>query len=379
MAALCEPAARVLVVQATGWGKSAVYWAATAIRRAEGAGPTLVVSPLLSLMRDQVAAAEPGRAAGGDAELLEHRRVVGRSRPTLRAGDARRAAGLARAAGQPRLRPAGARRAGRAARPAGDRRGARGLRLGPRLPARLPAGLRRAAAAQPGHPGARDDRDGQRSGSPTTSPRSSGDGTLVLRGPLARDSLQLSVVDAAVAARALRLGGRPPAAAAGLGHRLRADRRRRRAAGRGDPRPCTATRCRSPPTPGSSTPAERRAARGRPARATGSRRWSPPRRSAWATTSPTSASCVHVGVAAVAGVLLPAGRPCRPRHRPRARSCCCPPTPTPASGTTSPPRPSPTPTRCERLLDALDGSRRRAGRRVPRWRPRPGCAAAGSS
>src|SRR3954470_2380177 len=58
VAALCEPTARVLVVQATGWGKSAVYWAATAIRRSEGAGPTLVVSPLLSLMRDQVAAAE---------------------------------------------------------------------------------------------------------------------------------------------------------------------------------------------------------------------------------------------------------------------------------------------------------------------------------
>jgi ATP-dependent DNA helicase RecQ len=47
----------VLVVQATGWGKSAVYWVASAIRRAEGAGPTLVVSPLLSLMRDQVEAA----------------------------------------------------------------------------------------------------------------------------------------------------------------------------------------------------------------------------------------------------------------------------------------------------------------------------------
>lgn len=58
VAALCEPAARVLVVQATGWGKSAVYWVATALRRHEGAGPTLVVSPLLSLMRDQVAAAE---------------------------------------------------------------------------------------------------------------------------------------------------------------------------------------------------------------------------------------------------------------------------------------------------------------------------------
>ena len=49
--------ARVLVVQRTGWGKSAVYWAATALRRRAGAGPTLVVSPLLSLMRDQVAAA----------------------------------------------------------------------------------------------------------------------------------------------------------------------------------------------------------------------------------------------------------------------------------------------------------------------------------
>ena len=60
VAALCEPAARVLVVQATGWGKSAVYWAATAIRRSEGSGPALVVSPLLSLMRDQGVAA--GRA-----------------------------------------------------------------------------------------------------------------------------------------------------------------------------------------------------------------------------------------------------------------------------------------------------------------------------
>ncbi|KYH44434.1 DEAD/DEAH box helicase [Branchiibius sp. NY16-3462-2] len=56
--ALLEPGARVLVVQATGWGKSAVYWIATATLRSQGAGPTLVVSPLLSLMRDQVAAAE---------------------------------------------------------------------------------------------------------------------------------------------------------------------------------------------------------------------------------------------------------------------------------------------------------------------------------
>ena len=48
---------RALVVQRTGWGKSAVYFVATALLRAAGAGPTLLVSPLLALMRDQVAAA----------------------------------------------------------------------------------------------------------------------------------------------------------------------------------------------------------------------------------------------------------------------------------------------------------------------------------
>ncbi len=49
---------RALVVQATGWGKSAVYFVATALLRAAGAGPTVLVSPLLALMRNQVAAAE---------------------------------------------------------------------------------------------------------------------------------------------------------------------------------------------------------------------------------------------------------------------------------------------------------------------------------
>jgi ATP-dependent DNA helicase RecQ len=56
--AVLQAASRVLVVQATGWGKSAVYWAATHAIRSTGAGPTLVVSPLLALMRDQVSAAE---------------------------------------------------------------------------------------------------------------------------------------------------------------------------------------------------------------------------------------------------------------------------------------------------------------------------------
>jgi ATP-dependent DNA helicase RecQ len=50
--------ARALVVQRTGWGKSAVYFVATALLRSRGAGPTVIVSPLLALMRNQVAAAE---------------------------------------------------------------------------------------------------------------------------------------------------------------------------------------------------------------------------------------------------------------------------------------------------------------------------------
>jgi ATP-dependent DNA helicase RecQ len=50
--------ARVLCVQRTGWGKSAVYFVATALMREAGAGPTLIISPLLALMRNQIAAAE---------------------------------------------------------------------------------------------------------------------------------------------------------------------------------------------------------------------------------------------------------------------------------------------------------------------------------
>ncbi|USY18524.1 DEAD/DEAH box helicase [Nocardiopsis exhalans] len=56
--ALVADRRRALVVQRTGWGKSAVYFVATALRRAEGAGPTVIVSPLLALMRNQIAAAE---------------------------------------------------------------------------------------------------------------------------------------------------------------------------------------------------------------------------------------------------------------------------------------------------------------------------------
>ncbi|MCU1646824.1 MAG: ATP-dependent helicase RecQ [Nocardia sp.] len=49
---------RALVVQRTGWGKSAVYFISAKLLRAAGRGPTVIVSPLLALMRNQVVAAE---------------------------------------------------------------------------------------------------------------------------------------------------------------------------------------------------------------------------------------------------------------------------------------------------------------------------------
>jgi ATP-dependent DNA helicase RecQ len=55
---LVDHRARVLCVQRTGWGKSAVYFIAAALLREQGAGPALIVSPLLALMRNQIAAAE---------------------------------------------------------------------------------------------------------------------------------------------------------------------------------------------------------------------------------------------------------------------------------------------------------------------------------
>ncbi|CAM3332388.1 RecQ family ATP-dependent DNA helicase [Stackebrandtia soli] len=65
--ALVNDHRRVLLVQRTGFGKSAVYFTATALLRRAGAGPTLIVSPLLALMRNQIAAAE---AAGITAHTI---------------------------------------------------------------------------------------------------------------------------------------------------------------------------------------------------------------------------------------------------------------------------------------------------------------------
>jgi len=58
ISALVVDRARALVVQRTGWGKSAVYFVATLLLREAGSGPTVIISPLLALMRNQIAAAE---------------------------------------------------------------------------------------------------------------------------------------------------------------------------------------------------------------------------------------------------------------------------------------------------------------------------------
>jgi ATP-dependent DNA helicase RecQ len=67
VSALVQRQAKLLVVQRTGWGKSLIYFLATKFLRDQGAGCTLLISPLLSLMRNQIAAA---RIIGVRAETI---------------------------------------------------------------------------------------------------------------------------------------------------------------------------------------------------------------------------------------------------------------------------------------------------------------------
>ena len=67
--AVVEARDRVLVVQRTGWGKSVVYFIATRLLRDEDLGPTVLISPLVSLMRDQLRMA---RDLGVRAATINH-------------------------------------------------------------------------------------------------------------------------------------------------------------------------------------------------------------------------------------------------------------------------------------------------------------------
>ena len=198
---------RVLLVQATGWGKSAVYWAATAALRESRPRPPLVVSPLLALMRDQVAAA--GRA-GLRAATVNSANVADWAAGVRRARRRRASTSCSsppsgwptRGSPTRHCRPAGQ------DRPAGRRRGALHLRLGLRLPARLPAAdPHLLAATAPGSPVLATTATANARVTADVADQLGAD-TLVLRGPLARASLRLSVVPGLDGVRAVRLGGR---------------------------------------------------------------------------------------------------------------------------------------------------------------------------
>lgn len=80
---------RLLVVQRTGWGKSIVYFLATRLLRERGAGCTLLISPLLALMRNQIEAA---RRIGVRAETINSANVE--DWPPVHSGDQSQASEL---------------------------------------------------------------------------------------------------------------------------------------------------------------------------------------------------------------------------------------------------------------------------------------------
>ena len=80
---IVEGRGRLLVVQKTGWGKSFVYFIATKLLREAGNGPALLISPLLALMRNQIAAAERMgvRAATINSDNVDDWTQIGRCLP----------------------------------------------------------------------------------------------------------------------------------------------------------------------------------------------------------------------------------------------------------------------------------------------------------
>ena len=229
----CVDRARVLCVQRTGWGKSAVYFVATALLREAGAGPTLIVSPLLALMRNQIAAAQ---RLGLRAHTINstNREEWDEVRERLAARHDRPAADQPRAAEQPALPRGDAAAVRRVGRAAGDRRGALHLRLGPRLPSGLPPGQGHARRARPRGRGARDDGHRQRPRRrrrPRAARRARRRAAALLPRPAGADQPAPGGARAAAAGPAARVARRAPAGAAGLGDRLHADQARRRAGG----------------------------------------------------------------------------------------------------------------------------------------------------
>ena len=127
-----------------------------------GAGPTLIVSPLLALMRDQVAAAERAGVRAVTINSCNAEEWGDDRRARCAAGEVDVLLVSPERLNNPRFRDEQLPDLGRALRAAGRRRGALHQRLGPRLPARLPPHPRPADRLPAGTPGAGDDRDRQR-------------------------------------------------------------------------------------------------------------------------------------------------------------------------------------------------------------------------
>ena len=319
--------------------------------RRRGAGPPSSSRPLLALMRDQIAAAE---RAGIRAVTINSTNAEewGAGPRAARRRRGRRAAGQPRTAQQPPFRdeqlPALAAAAGCSS---STRRtaSATGARLPPRLPAH-PRPARRLPDATP----VLATTATANAGSSPTSPSSSAPGgahVLTLRGALARDSLRLGVLPSHVARAAACLADRAhldDLPGSGIVYTLTVAAAEDVAAALREAGHEVAAYT------GRTDPAERERLEEACA-TTRSRPSSPPRRSAWASTSPTSASWC-TSARRLAGGVLPAGRSCRPCHRACRRAAPARPRDK-TSGATSPRRPCPRGTGRRRLAGPAESGR----------------------
>ena len=234
---------RALVVQRTGWGKSAVYFVATKLLREEGAGPTVIVSPLLALMRNQIAAAERAgiRAVTINSTNIDQWQPI---HDQIRAGEVDVLLVSPERLNNPGFRdevlPRLAATCGLLvvdeAHCISDwghdfRPDYRRLRT---LLAELPSGIPVLATTATANARVTDDVAEQLG---VHAEGSDDSAVLVQRGTLDRESLRLGVVRPEDRRAAAGLAGRPPRRAAGVRHRLLPDRRRHPGGRRLPPRP----------------------------------------------------------------------------------------------------------------------------------------------